>query len=172
MLATCLFVTAIAANNDTSAPPSVVEAGFITKFPLFVTWPEEPWKKDGVNFVIGVIGDTPVYGNLLQLTEYATIDGSTLDVKQIDNLEQLKDCQLVFIAPSEEERLDEILDYASGLPVLTVGSTEGFASRGVHINFYLVDEYVRFEINQKSCEKANLALSFRLKDVARIVESE
>jgi len=172
VLVSGLLITATAAKNETTAPPSVVEAGFITKFPNFITWPDEPWKEEGVDFVVGVIGETPVYGNLVRIARYAAVDGSPMIVQRIDELGQINDCQVVFIASSEAERLDEILDYARELPVLTVAATEGFAERGVHINFYLVAEYVRFEINRKSCERANLSLSFRLMDVARMVESE
>lgn len=150
----------------------LVEAGFIAKFPLFVTWPDPSWKNPGASFAVGVLGETPVFTHLRQIADHTTVDGSPLLIRQVHTLDEIDGCQLLYIAASEAERLDEILEYCREKPVLTVGSSEGFARRGVHINFYLADDFVRFEINQQACESAKLSLSFRLRDVARIVEPE
>jgi hypothetical protein len=172
LLVSAPLQTSALTDQPVTATRSLVEAGFITKFPLFVTWPDPSWKNPGASFVVGVLGDTPVFVHLRQMADHTTVDGSPLLIRQVHTLDEIGGCQLLYIASSEAERLDEILEYCRDKPILTVGSSEGFARRGVHINFYLADDFVRFEINQKSCEGAGLSLSFRLRDVARIVEPE
>jgi hypothetical protein len=159
-------------DQPVTATRSLVEAGFITKFPLFVRWPDPSWQNPGASFVVGVLGDTPVFAHLRQIANHTTVDGSPLIIRQVHTLDEIDRCQLLYIAASEEKRLEDILEYCREKPILTVGSGEGFARRGVHINFYLADGFVRFEINQKSCESTGLSLSFRLRDIARIVEPE
>ncbi len=167
-----LVLLSLAAPATSAEPPPqpLVEAGFITKFPLFITWPDEPWRRGDAPFVIGVMGDSPVREHLDELAKYATIDGSPLVVRSMADLSGIDQCHLLFIADGAPGTLDEILAGVAGKPILTVSDCEGYASRGVHINFYLEGQYVRFEINQRASEAANLTVSFRLKNVARLVD--
>ena len=159
-----------AADTTATAPSALVEAGFITKFPLFVTWPAPVWQPAAGPLVIGVIGDTPILDQLLALVPYAVAEGSAIEVRRLANLEEMLDCQIVFIAASEAGRLDLILDKLRDRPVLTVADSDGFARRGVHISFFVENQRVRFELNQRACEDAGLNLDFRLRTVARLVE--
>ena len=143
---------------------------FITKFPLFVTWPDETWQTAESPFVIGVMGETPVREHLDDLANYATADGRPLEVRTVATLPAADLCHLLFIAEDAEPNLDKILAQVAGQPILTVSDCDGYAQRGVHINFYLDGEYVRFEINQRASEASDLTLSFRLKNVARLVD--
>lgn len=167
-------VAPVAAAGDTAAgadaSPSLVEAGFITKFPLFVYWPEEAWVPGNGPLAIGVIGESPVLADLQQLARYTEIDGSALEIRHLTEPQDAAGCQIVFIAAGEDALLEVILEALRGQPVLTVADSPGFAARGVHINFYVENEHVRFELNQRACEEAGLGLSFRLRNVARLVE--
>ena len=55
------------------------------------------------------------------------------------------------------------------LPILTIGETTGFASRGGIINLTLEGKRVRFEVNIEAAKQANLNISSRLLALARIV---
>jgi len=172
VLAFALVLLTLPATTTQAQPPPqpLVEAGFITKFPLFVTWPGEPWQTGDAPFVIGVMGESPVRAHLDDVARYATIDGRPLVVRTVATLPAADHCHLLFIAADAEPDLEEILAQVAGKPILTVSHCDGYARQGVHINFYLDGEYVRFEINQRASEASNLTLSFRLKNVARLVD--
>ena len=172
VLAVALVLIALQAGTTQAEPPSqpLVEAGFITKFPLFVTWPDTTWQTGDAPFVIGVMGETPVRVHLDDLANYATADGRPLVVHSVGTLSAADRCHLLFIASDAEPGLEKILAQVAGKPILTVSDCDGYAQRGVHINFYLDGDYVRFEINQRASEASNLSLSFRLKNVARLVD--
>ena len=169
----CSAVPVAAAEGGAAgadASPSLVQAGFITKFPLFVYWPQEAWVPGEGPLAIGVIGDSPVLADLQQLARYTEIDGSALEIRHLEEPGDAAGCQIIFIAAGEDRRLEAILEAVRGQPVLTVADSPGFAGRGVHINFYVENERIRFELNQQACEEAGLGLSFRLRNVARLVE--
>jgi hypothetical protein len=158
------------ASSTSETSPSMVQAGFLTKFPLFVTWPDGHWQPGRGDLTIGVIGTTPVHGDLVRVASYTSIDGSAIEVRRIDDLSGMTDCEIVYLAPDEVDRLDAVLAALARRPILLVGASPGLAERGAHVNFYIDDGRVRFEINQQACERAGLGLSFRLRNVARIVE--
>ncbi len=56
-----------------------------------------------------------------------------------------------------------------GLPILTIGDSPNFARRGGIINFILVDDKVRFEINVEAAKQANINISSRLLSLAKII---
>lgn len=93
-------------------------------------------------------------------------------VKRIKSHQQLRTCQIVFISASEKERLPQILDAVENLSILTIGDTNGFIQQGVVINFYIEDDKVRFEINPKAAESADLKISSKLLKLGRIVKAE
>ena len=49
---------------------------------------------------------------------------------------------------------------------MTVGQTRGFVTKGVIINFVMVDNRIRFEINLNSGEEAGLKISSKLLNLA------
>jgi YfiR/HmsC-like len=85
-------------------------------------------------------------------------------------LKLINSCQIVFIASSEASRLPEVLTYTEGHPILTIGDTDGFASKGALINFYPSGEYVRFEVNSLAIQRSKLKFSSRLLKLARFVD--
>jgi hypothetical protein len=76
---------------------------------------------------------------------------------------------MLFIASSAAEILSEILSNTRDKPILTVSDTNGFAAKGVLINFFLAGDKIKFEINEKAVHESGLVMSYRLLNLARIV---
>jgi hypothetical protein len=171
VLAACFFIAGL------SAPPAQaqslseyqVKAAFIYNFAKFIDWPGTTPQGD---FVIGILGDDPFRGALQATVKDRSIDGRPVVVRQVSSAEAARNFQILFVSPSERERLPGILDSLKGSAVLTVGETEGFASSGVVINFIVEDSRVRFEVNVDAAERANLRISSKLLSLARIVKDQ
>jgi hypothetical protein len=58
---------------------------------------------------------------------------------------------------------------ANSSGVLLVSGTDGFCKAGVHINFYIEDEKLKFEINEKSLISAGFKVSYLLMQNTRII---
>ncbi len=90
------------------------------------------------------------------------INDRTVTVEHIESMEELRKCHIIFICGSEIARLGSILSEVRGDNVLTVGESDNFISRGGIINFVMVDNKVRFQINDSGARRAGLKLSSQL----------
>ena len=91
-------------------------------------------------------------------------------VQNFRTTRNIKECNVIFIPGSQEDRIGTILSELDDMSILTVSEVEGFAQNGGAINFYVQDNKLRFEINPDVLKKANLKASSRLLRLARIVE--
>jgi hypothetical protein len=93
-----------------------------------------------------------------------------LTAKRVSRSQDVSSCNILFISPSEEERLPRILKELGRTSVLTVGETEHFGERGGMINFRVEGERVRLEINVEATQRAGLKVSSQLLKLASIVK--
>lgn len=145
------------------------KAAFIERFTRFVEWPIE-FEND--TFKIIVIGETPIKKSLDELFENTNIKNLEVEIKYTDEIQDIKNANLIYISASENNRIDEILSLTNDSPILTISGAEGFGTKGIHINMYLDDNYIRYEINPKSIKKSNLQVSSLLLSSAKIVETD
>jgi hypothetical protein len=117
----------------------------------YVKWPTPA----NPQVTVGILGEDPFGGAL-----------DKMNPKRSKRVEDLKDCQIVFVANSERDNVATIIESLSGGNVLTVGESEGFAKRGGIIGFVVQDGQVRFEINNGAARQAGLKIDLRLLKLA------
>jgi len=149
-----------------------VKAAFLFNFAQFVEWPPAAFADAAAPFCIGILGDDPFGTALDQTLQGETIHNRKLIVERSRRVEDLKDCQIIFISKSEKGRVFEILSQLNARPALTVSEVEGFTRRGGGINFYREGNRVRFEINPGAAQREGLKISSQLLSLGKIVESE
>lgn len=149
---------------------NTAKAVFVERFTRFVDWPEASRIADTSQpFVIAVIGDDPLRSTLEQVFAQRNVRNKHVLIRHVSRLAEIAGSHVLFISRSQEHALSDILAFTTDKPVLTVSDTPGFAERGVHINFYLVDDKLRFEVNEAAIEVSALSMSYLLLRVARIV---
>lgn len=145
-----------------------VKAAYIYNFAKYVEWPSGTLQDRSKTIHVCVIGDDP-FGPSLTALNGKRVGEKSVRIRRNTSLHDLQGCEILFISDSEEERLAQIVKTINGTLVLTIGDSEGFAGRGVMINFYLENNKVRFEINPKAALHAGLRISSNLLRIARIV---
>jgi hypothetical protein len=159
----------------THAQPSTreyqIKAAFLFNFAQFVEWPTNAFATTNSPLVIGVLGENPFGGALEQTLKGEAIQGRQLTMKNSQSVEDLKDCQIIFISKSEKEHVADILSTLDSRPVLTVSEFDGFAKRGGIINFYLDGKKVRFSINATAAKNHDLRMSSELLHLGKIVKT-
>ncbi|HBL27533.1 MAG TPA: DUF4154 domain-containing protein [Acidobacteria bacterium] len=146
-----------------------IKAAYLFKFTKFVEWPREAFQSDPGHHVFCVYRADP-FGEVLDRTLAGKqVEGRTAVVRRVKNLEELPRCQVVFLAAAEAAGLPKVLTALGETPVLLVGESPGFATRGGMVNFVLRERNVRFEINPRAAAQARLKLDAQLLDLAEIV---
>ena len=142
-----------------------VEATYLYNFSQFVQWPADSTKAAN-SFNICVLGQDPFGPVLNAILGDETIAGKSVVARQIPTLPEALHCQVLFISSSESGRLKEILTTLRGASVLTVSDLPQFTQRGGMVQFVLVQDRVRFEVNLAATQSARLTLSSELLKVA------
>jgi hypothetical protein len=154
-------------------PPSEyqIKAIFLYEFGRFVEWPSLPQSPDD-SFTICVLGVDP-FGVLLDdAVKNKTVAGHDVVAKRLVGTRDAGSCHILFVSPSEEHRLPDILKLLAGKSILTVGEGMQFAHRGGMISFTIENNRVRFVVNIAAAESSELKMSSQLLKLATVVETE
>lgn len=157
------------ASDTPDSAEYLIKAGFIYNFANLMQWPANAFPKTDSPIVIGVLGADTFGGTLDEVLGGKKVNGRSFVVKHLKWGTDLKDCNIVFVSSSENIHLEEIFRLVKGLPILTIGESPNFAHRGGIINFIVVDDKVRFEVNVDAAKQADINISSRLLALAKII---
>lgn len=143
-----------------------VEAAFIYNFARFVDWPTQAFTDASSPMVIGVLGKNRFGSDLAQTINGKVIRGHPLQFKECASLAEATHCHVLFISDSEKSRLSKIISALAGASILTVSETDNFIAEGGMINLLIIDQKVRFEINNSAAKTAGLTISSKLLSLA------
>ncbi len=151
------------------APEPALKAEFMERITRYVDWPDDSFASENAPFTVCLVGDSPFADYLARMAKERKIQGRRIAVARVSEITVLGGCNLVFVARSEDKRLDKILAETADHPVLTVGDSNGFGARGVLVNFYRDGDNVRFEINVRAVDRSGLRFSSKILRLARIL---
>lgn len=160
-----------AAATAAPAPEYQVKAVFLFNFTHFVQWPTLQGAPDAP-FVVGVLGEDPFHEALDQTLRGEAVNGRPVAIKRYARLEDVGDCQILFVSQSQADRLDAVLSGLRDRPILTVSDLSDFAGRGGAIEFVTVNNRLRLRINAQSAALARLTISSKLLQLAELVTTQ
>lgn len=141
-----------------------VKAAFLVNFPKYVDWPSTAFAGTNSPITVAIFGDDNIadeFGNMI--AGGRTVSGHPVVLKRITKEEQIgADCQILFIANSERQRVPAILEKVRGVGILTVGDNDDFIDRGGIINLVHRDRKIRLQINLDAAGQTHLRISTRL----------
>ena len=152
-----------------------VKATFLYNFTRFIEWPgivpsPAPGAAAGPPFRVCAVADPKMEQAIRGAVEGESIHGRPLIMMRPQRSDEAALCQILFVGRSEERRAAGLLAAVRDLPVLTVGDSSDFVEQGGTIEFVLVNNRVRFDVNLASAQRAHLKVSANLLRVARTVE--
>ncbi len=148
---------------------NVVKAAYIERITRFIEWPSGESLAAGDQFVIGVYNEDELYNTLIEVFNKKLIKEHIVKIISIKSPEQIKGCNLCYISQKGKPVINSILAIANSDGVLLFSGSEGFCKAGVHINFYIEDEKLKFEINEKSLISGGFKVSYLLMQNTRII---
>ncbi len=163
-----LFFLLMAVFETSHAQKEKFQSLFIYNFTKYIKWPET--YNEG-NFVIGVYGNSNIINSLNSMvaSKKKTGSGSIIVVKKYDSIEEIDDCNILFISENTISNLIEIDVGTSSKPILIITDTPGMAKKGSVINFVEKDGRIRFELNESKASSRGLVVSGSLASLAIII---
>lgn len=137
-------------------------AVYIYNFTKFLEWPNN----DSEFFYISVLGKSKITESLYKIAEKEKVNGKKIIIEEIKALNYLKNNSVLFISTDDDNMLPVILKKTTEKNILTISNSQGFANKGVCINFFLVDDKMKFEINRKAIKEAGIIPNTRLLSLA------
>jgi len=100
------------------------------------------------------------------------IKGKKVEIRYISTINEIDDCNLLFISQSENDRINQILSYTKEKPILTISDDIRFAKKGVLITLFVKNNQVGFDINQNAVQRAGLYISSLLLNLSKAINTE
>jgi hypothetical protein len=144
-----------------------VYSNLIVNFVRGIQWPATAVKD---KYVIGVYEYLPLTSSLREIIGPIKVNGKTIEVVDITDVQAAKDCHVVFIPAYKAKALQPLLTTISNDPKLIITNKMDLSKRGSGINFVLSNGKLGYEINCKAIEKRGLKVSNGIKNMGTIVE--
>lgn len=141
-----------------------IKAIYIYNFTKYIEWPET--YKDG-NFVIGFLGSSSALLNeLSKMSETKKVGSQSIQIKNITSIDNGDKFNIIYILTDNSTQLSEVLNKVKGKSTLIVTDKPGLAKQGSGINFVIVENKQKIELNKTNIEKYKLKIASTLVNMA------
>lgn len=139
---------------------------FIYNFSKFIQWPTEYTKGD---FVIGVLGSSPVTQHLEAMAVSKRVGNQSFSIVSYKNPGDIEKCHILYIPTNQSSLLEECKTNLAGTATLIITDKPGLGKDGSGINFLIIDGKPKFELNKSAAEERNLKVSTELAKLAILI---
>lgn len=166
-LLSIFFLVSLSSGSAQQASDYTVHANIIYHFTKYIDWPAN---KKGGDFLIGIIGESPLYDELQKTMANKNAAGQKIVVKKFSSGEAAINCHILFVSEDKSGSMKKIAAQTAGSSVLLVSEQEGLAQRGACINFVIVSERLKLEINKNNIEQRSMSIASELLKLGKIVK--
>src|SRR5471032_2857513 len=147
-----------AASQVESADEAAQTVAFLYNVGSYTEWPAAALGAAGKPVTLCLMGDTESLSQALATLDSRTLQGRAVRLRHLSHLGLPADCQLLYVARSEQRHLAEILPAAHAGAALTVSPIADFADAGGIIGLSLADGKLVFDVNAAAARQAGLRL--------------
>lgn len=162
-----LIVLFVVHNSYAQTEIPKAQSIFIYNFTRLVEWPEA--YKTG-DFIIGIIGNSDVFGELETYTTGKKVGMQSIVVKKFKDVSEIDKCHILFISYNKSGALAEIIKKTDTAPTLIVGERKNMMNEGAGIGFVLLDDKLKFELNLPAATRNGLKTNTKLQEMAMTIK--
>ena len=151
-----------------AAEPSLeyaVKAAYLAKFAPFIEWPNDAFSSPTAQLTICVVGADPFGADLDRAAQGQRDGDHPLAIRRMAAPDPATSCQILF-AEGASEAVAAALEKLKGQPILTVTDA---SPQGI-ISFVVIENHVRFDIDEAQADAAGLHISSKLLGLAHAVK--
>jgi YfiR/HmsC-like len=120
------------------------------------------WPTVNGEFNITVFGKSKVYDELLKQNG-KNVNGHVLKVTQVENVSDIGQPQIIYLADGKSSALDDILKLTEGKSIMIISEREGLHKRGAGFSFVVMENgTLRCDMNGTELEKRQIKISKNL----------
>jgi hypothetical protein len=146
-----------------------LKAAYIERITRFVEWPDSLTSGKTDTIVLGFAHDVDFQEFAAKIFKLQTINERPVKIIPVNNDEDLRLCNLCYIGQIDSLTLNNYVALSNSKKILLFGNTAGYAKSGIHFNFYIEDNKLKFEVSIKSIQAAGFKISHLLLKTARII---
>jgi hypothetical protein len=161
----------IAIAQGSTEDDALLKAAFVYNFAKFTLWPQSALGAQDTPLYLCVAGSDNLATALEQLGD-KRVKGHPLSIQSIQGVRVPKNCQMLYVAASEQQQQPDFIKSVHGLPILTISELPEFAYKGGIIQLYREKERIRFIINQGAARNAGLEINPNLLSLAVVIGQE
>jgi hypothetical protein len=161
-----VLISGSAFAQQAERPIHEVYSMMVFNFTRYVQWPDQASSGE---FVIGVVGSQSIFATLNEWYGGKPKGTKTYVIKKFNSAAEVTDCHVLFIDKAKSGEFDAINNKVKGKGTLVITDKNGLGEKGSGINFKTVDNKLKFELNQKAIETANLKVSGSLSSMAILI---
>jgi len=136
-----------------------IKALFIYNFTKYIEWPAA--SKQG-SFIIGVMGETPVFDQLVVNTSTRKVSTQDIVIKKYAKPSDIEKCHILFISHDKSGNLKDALNRVKDWYTLIITDSQDMINEGSGLNFVNSNGRQSFEINTEYLDKKKLLYSLTL----------
>ncbi|MGC4023492.1 MAG: YfiR family protein [Cyclobacteriaceae bacterium] len=151
---------------QTEKPIHEIHAAMIYNFMKYVQWPDDG---NSGEFIVGVIGEDNVFNTLKSYYDGKPKGAKKYSIRKLDNVADGATCSVVYLGKNKSKEFDNLKNAVSGKPVLTITDSFNLGKKGSCINLKVVDDKLKFEINQGAVSGQSLKVAGQLTSMAILI---
>ncbi|HEY9044338.1 MAG TPA: YfiR family protein [Ohtaekwangia sp.] len=134
---------------------------FVINIAKYSSWPEQ-----NAEMQITVFGKSKIFDELMKQNG-KNVNGKTVKVTQVDNVADIGQPHIIYIADNRSGSLDDVVKATQGKPVMIIGEREGLFKKGAGFSFVIMENStLRYDINNTELEKRQIRVSKSLTALA------
>ena len=160
-----MLILLVSMNIHAYQSEDKIKGAILGKVAKFVKWD----KSNDDEFVITVLGDS--FGETLdKMYDSKKIKSKKIKLVYIDNIDELKFTNILYIPIPYAPQLNEIIQKTKGKNILTVSTIKGFADKKGVLQIYFISQKAKLKINLDSAKKNHLKINSSLLRIADVIK--
>lgn len=157
-----IVVPALFIYAKKAAPDYKFHSVYIYNFTKYIQWPNA-----GRDFKISILGkEQKIYDSFKMMADTKSSEGQQFIINQYASIDEVGACNILFVPYSQSAKIADVLQKYGNRNTLIITEKEGLVENGSGINFVVIDNRLKFEINKSALDNAGLKVSSQLMQMA------
>ena len=154
-----LFLTVVTILPLARGQDEQFKALFMYNFTKYLQWPTN---KEQGDFVITVLGNSPIVNELKTIAQKKKVGTQNIVVLKANSIAECSNCNILYIPNNKQVPVDDIQNQLAGKGILVITDAPGMAKSVSGINYVKQDGKQSFEINKVHIESQGIKVNTQL----------